>query len=163
MRTRFPIKGATLLIALWALLIGAGCSSASAQISNEEYARMGQRAVATFECSLLAKGVDERNRLFKLGYDQGKTFFDAWADGKIDRTEPLKGNFGSALVIGLGIGIAQSLNLGADFALGFTYATLFEAVGGAVERKAGGSESASEATRQAAREQLFQDKNCHLL
>jgi hypothetical protein len=55
--------------------------------TSEEYAAMGQKLWASFECGALAEYADkteESGRLYKLGYDQGKTLLDALRAGKID-------------------------------------------------------------------------------
>src|SRR5262249_11284411 len=56
--------------------------------SSEEYAAMVQKLWAAFECGALAEYADkpeETGRLYKLGYDQGKTLLDAFRAGKVDQ------------------------------------------------------------------------------
>ena len=56
--------------------------------TSEEYAAMGQKLWDAFECGALAEYVDkpeETARLYKLGYDQGKTLLDAFRAGKVDQ------------------------------------------------------------------------------
>ena len=56
--------------------------------TSEEYAAMGQKLWAAFECGALAEYADkpeESGRLYSLGYDQGKTLLDAFRAGKVDQ------------------------------------------------------------------------------
>ena len=56
--------------------------------TSEEYAAMGQKVWAAFECGALAEYADkpeESGRLYSLGYDQGKTLLDAFRAGKVDQ------------------------------------------------------------------------------
>jgi hypothetical protein len=56
--------------------------------TSEEYAPMGQKLWAAFECGALAEYADkpeESGRLYKMGYDQGKTLLDAFRAGKVDQ------------------------------------------------------------------------------
>ena len=56
--------------------------------TSEEYAAMGQKLWAAFECGALAEYADkpdETARLYKLGYDQGKILLDAFRAGKVDQ------------------------------------------------------------------------------
>ena len=56
--------------------------------TSEEYAAMGQKLWAAFECGALAEYADkpeESRRLYNLGYDQGKTLLDAFRAGKVDQ------------------------------------------------------------------------------
>jgi hypothetical protein len=48
---------------------------------------MGQKLWAAFECGALAEAagkIEESSRLYKMGYDQGKTLLDALRAGKVD-------------------------------------------------------------------------------
>ena len=57
---------------------------------SKELAVMGRIAWSAFECSSLAaqmKDTKEQERLFMLGYDQGKRFIEAAQGGKIDRQD----------------------------------------------------------------------------
>jgi hypothetical protein len=56
--------------------------------TSEEYAAMGQKLWAAFECGALVEYADmpeESRRLYNLGYDQGKTLLDAFRAGKVDQ------------------------------------------------------------------------------
>src|SRR5262249_22045651 len=56
--------------------------------TSEEYAVMGQKLWAAFECGALVEYADkpeESARLYELGYDQGKTLLDAFRAGKVDQ------------------------------------------------------------------------------
>jgi hypothetical protein len=56
--------------------------------TSDEYAAMGQKLWDAFECGALAEYADkpeECGRLYKLGYDQGKTLLDAFRAGKVDQ------------------------------------------------------------------------------
>jgi hypothetical protein len=58
--------------------------------TSAEYAAMGKKAFAAFECAALASGAgdaDEQKRLFTLGYEQGKTFIEAARSGKIEKQD----------------------------------------------------------------------------
>jgi hypothetical protein len=55
--------------------------------TSEEYAAMGQKLWAAFECGALAEHAgrfEESTRLYKMGYDHGKTLLDAFRAGKVD-------------------------------------------------------------------------------
>ncbi|ALO44924.1 hypothetical protein [Pseudohongiella spirulinae] len=59
--------------------------SALSQTSNE-YAQMAKATWSAFECSSLASKArlpDEQERLFRFGYEQGKSFISALLDQKI--------------------------------------------------------------------------------
>jgi hypothetical protein len=48
--------------------------------TSEDYATMGQKMWAAFECGALAEHAgrtEESTRLYKMGYDDGKTLLDA--------------------------------------------------------------------------------------
>ena len=71
---------------LAALMLGLLASTAAQAQTSEEYAVMGARAWHAFECSTLTdktKSPDERQRLFNLGYEQGKAFIEAWQSDKV--------------------------------------------------------------------------------
>ena len=81
--------------------------------TSEQYAAMGQKLWAAFECGALAEyagNTEESTRLYKVGYDQGKTLLDAFRAGKVD--EQARGK--------LPIGVLFMLNGGptVDFILG---------------------------------------------
>jgi hypothetical protein len=55
--------------------------------TSEQYAAMGQKLWAAFECGALAEAagkIEESRRLYKMGYDEGKTLLDALRAGKVD-------------------------------------------------------------------------------
>ncbi|TGP88929.1 MULTISPECIES: hypothetical protein [unclassified Mesorhizobium] len=71
-----------LLVVLCAMLI---CDQSQAQ-STSDLVKLSEKSYAAFECAALASTAnfsDEQARLFKLGYEQGKVFLQAYADGKI--------------------------------------------------------------------------------
>ena len=58
--------------------------------TSAEYALLGRRVWAAFECAALAGiagDADQQKRLFTLGYEQGKTFIEALRSGKIERQD----------------------------------------------------------------------------
>jgi hypothetical protein len=76
---RLSATAALFLAALPTVLLGE---------TSEQYVGMAQKLWAAFECGALAEhaGKTEESRsLYKLGYDEGKTFFDALRSGKIDQ------------------------------------------------------------------------------
>jgi hypothetical protein len=75
------------LSAITALFLAAFPTTLLAQTSDE-YAAMGQKLWDAFECGALAEYADkpeESGRLYKLGYDQGKTLLNAFRAGKVDQ------------------------------------------------------------------------------
>jgi hypothetical protein len=75
-----------MLSAIAAFLLGV-LPTVSLGQTSEEYAAMGQKLWAAFECGALAEYADkpeESGRLYKMGYDEGKTLLDAFRAGKID-------------------------------------------------------------------------------
>jgi hypothetical protein len=73
-----------------ALISGLLASTAAQAQMSEEYAVMGKKAWVAFECSTLVdktKNADERQRLFNLGYTQGKAFVEAWQRGRVERED----------------------------------------------------------------------------
>ena len=70
-------------------LLIAIATESSAQTSHE-YALMGQKLWAAFECSQWASYADDKDeevRLFKLGYGQGQKFVEAAWSNKFDRQD----------------------------------------------------------------------------
>ena len=70
-------------------LLIAIATESSAQTSHE-YALMGQKLWAAFECSQWASYPDDKDeevRLFKLGYGQGQKFVEAAWSNKFDRQD----------------------------------------------------------------------------
>lgn len=58
--------------------------------TSAEYAVMGKKVTAVFECAALAQlagDADEQKRLFTRGYEQGKTFIEALRSGKIEKQD----------------------------------------------------------------------------
>jgi hypothetical protein len=58
--------------------------------TSAEYAGMGKKTIAAFECAALAQlagDADQQKRLFTLGYEQGKTFIEALRSGKIEKQD----------------------------------------------------------------------------
>jgi hypothetical protein len=79
MTARLSVIAALFLAALPTILLGQ---------TSEEYAAMGQKLWAAFECGALAEYAnkpEESRRLYNLGYDQGKTLLDAFRSGKVDQ------------------------------------------------------------------------------
>jgi hypothetical protein len=75
-----------MLSAIAAFLLGV-LPTVSLGQTSEEYVAMGQKLWAAFECGALAEYADkpeESGRLYKMGYDEGKTLLDAFRAGKID-------------------------------------------------------------------------------
>lgn len=63
--------------------------SANAE-SSEQYAIKGKKAWSAFSCSALAEMAgkqDEQERLFLLGYDEGKAFLNALRMNKIEQDD----------------------------------------------------------------------------
>src|SRR5260370_9773489 len=76
-----------MLSAIADFLLG-GLSTVSLGQESEEYSAMGQKLWAAFECGAFAEYADkpeESGRLYKMGYDQGKTLLDAFRAGKVDQ------------------------------------------------------------------------------
>jgi hypothetical protein len=107
------------LVAL-AVVLAVAPLKASAQ-SSKEYAVMGQKLWAAFECAALAtvaEEVDEQRRLFDLGYEQGKIFVQAIRNGKIEEKD-LSGS--------VPVGVLWKLEgPNADFILGRIWESAFE-------------------------------------
>ena len=58
--------------------------------TSQQYALMGKKLWAAFACAAVTDiiGEDaEENRLFKIGYEQGKTFIDAIKSGKVEQKD----------------------------------------------------------------------------
>jgi len=163
------------LVAGWAIAIGMCCSPAIAEMPDE-YSRMGQRAIAAFECSVLAADhKDDQDRLLALGLDEGKKFVEAFendlsnsqtdpATSSADpATEPSINDWKLAFTLGLASGIAKVKKLSPDFALGYTFALLVDEMTKEVDQKAGPPQYRSEASRREARATLFDERNCKFL
>ena len=76
-----------LLIAV--VITGLSVTSAAAQTSKE-YAQMAKRAWSAFECAALAAQIDKKDaheRLFKIGYQLGKSFIEATLAGRVNRSD----------------------------------------------------------------------------
>src|ERR1700730_12311747 len=98
--------------------------------TSEQYALMGQKLWAGFECGALAEHAgkaEESGRLYRLGYDQGQTFLDAFRAGKVD--EQVKGKLPIAVLFLLDGGPTVDFILGRIFesAMQHTTQQLFEA------------------------------------
>jgi hypothetical protein len=98
--------------------------------TSEQYALMGQKLWAGFECGALAEHAgkaEESGRLYRLGYDQGKTLLDAFRAGKVD--EQVKGKLPIAVLFLLDGGPTVDFILGRIFesAMQHTTQQLFEA------------------------------------
>jgi hypothetical protein len=75
-----------LLSAITGLFLAA-LTTVSLGQTSEDYAAMGQKLWASFECGALAEyagKIEESRTLYKMGYDQGTTLLDAFRAGKID-------------------------------------------------------------------------------
>ena len=58
--------------------------------TSQQYALMGKKLWAAFACAAVTDVVGddaEENRLFKIGYEQGKTFLDAIKSGKVEQKD----------------------------------------------------------------------------
>jgi hypothetical protein len=58
--------------------------------TSTQYALMGKKLWAAFACAATADVTGEEaeeNRLFKIGYEQGKTFIDAVQSGKVEQKD----------------------------------------------------------------------------
>jgi len=98
--------------------------------TSEQYALMGQKLWVGFECGALAEHAgkaEESGRLYRLGYDQGKTLLDAFRAGKVD--EQVKGKLPIAVLFLLDGGPTVDFILGRIFesAMQHTTQQLFEA------------------------------------
>jgi hypothetical protein len=98
--------------------------------TSEEYAAMGQKLWAAFECGALAEHAgrfEESTRLYKMGYDHGKTLLDAFRAGKVDKQA--RGKLPSAVLFMLDGGPTVDFILGRIFeaAMQDTSQQLFEA------------------------------------
>jgi hypothetical protein len=121
--------------------------------TSEEYAAMGQKLWAAFECGALAEYADkpeESRRLYNLGYDQGKTLLDAFRAGKVDQQARGK----------LPIPVSSMLDGGptVDFVLG----RIFESAMQDTSRQLFEASNNTE-TRKIIAGQTFAKRNCGLL
>jgi hypothetical protein len=72
------------------LMLCATPDGATLAQTSKEYAMMGMKAWAAFECAALALTSDnakENQRLFTLGYEQGRSFIHALRSGKLQRQD----------------------------------------------------------------------------
>jgi hypothetical protein len=77
----------TALLSAITCLFLAALTTVSLGQTSEDYAAMGQKLWASFECGALAEyagKIEESRTLYKMGYDQGTTLLDAFRAGKID-------------------------------------------------------------------------------
>jgi hypothetical protein len=131
-------------------LLIAIATESSAQTSRE-YALMGQKLWATFECSQWASYADDKDeevRLFKLGYGQGREFVEAAWSNKLNRQD-LSDIAPSEVQNGLD-------GPSVDFVLGRIYEKAYHKVSNLVP-----SDSVSEG--KAFSQQRLREKNCRLL
>jgi hypothetical protein len=133
-------------------LIIAIATESSAQTSHE-YALMGQKLWATFECSQWASYADDKDeevRLFKLGYGQGREFVEAAWSNKLNRQD----------LSDIDIAPSEVQNgldgPSVDFVLGRIYEKAYHKVSNLVP-----SDSVSEG--KAFSQQRLREKNCRLL
>ena len=140
------------LSALAALFVAAFPTILLGQTS-EEYAVMGQKLWAAFECGALAEYADmpeESRRLYNLGYDQGKSLLDAFRAGKVD--QQARSKLPIPVLLMLDAGPTVDFVLGRIFksAMQDTSRQLFEA-------------SNNKETRKIIAGQNFAKRNCRLL
>jgi hypothetical protein len=58
--------------------------------TSQQYALMGKKLWAAFACAAVTDVIGddaEENRLFKIGYEQGKAFLDAVKSGKVEQKD----------------------------------------------------------------------------
>ena len=58
--------------------------------TSAEYAKLGQKIWPAYICAIAAEKMNDKEahaRLFKLAYDSGKTFLEAFIAGKIDKKD----------------------------------------------------------------------------
>jgi len=58
--------------------------------TSQQYALMGKKLWAAFACAAVTDVIGddaEENRLFKMGYEQGRTFLDAIKSGKVEQRD----------------------------------------------------------------------------
>lgn len=58
--------------------------------TSQQYALMGKKLWAAFACAAVTDVIGEEteeNRLFKIGYEQGKAFLDAIKSGKVEQKD----------------------------------------------------------------------------
>jgi hypothetical protein len=106
--------------------------------TSDEYAAMGQKLWDAFECGALAEYADkpeESGRLYKLGYDQGKTLLDAFRAGKIDQQARSKLSIPVLLMLGGGPTVDFILGRIFEAATQGTSQQLFEASNNDATRK----------------------------
>ena len=121
--------------------------------TSEEYAAMGQKLWAAFECGALAEHagrIEESTRLYKMGYDHGKTLLDALRAGKVD--EQASGKLPPAVLFMLDGGPTV------DFILG----RIFEAAMQETSQQVLGATNNKE-TQKIIAGQNFVKRNCGLL
>src|SRR4051794_25755725 len=82
----WPMKRiAVLAVFMWTIALLPTRTSAQ---TSQEYAAKGPRLWAAFECASLAVvtgNAAQNQRLFKLGYEQGKIFLNALQSGKVKK------------------------------------------------------------------------------
>jgi hypothetical protein len=121
--------------------------------TSEEYAAMGQKLWAAFECGALAEYADkpeESRRLYNLGYDQGKTLLDAFRAGEVDHQARSKLPIPVLLMLDGGPTVDFILGRIFESAMQDTSRQLFEA-------------SNNKETRKIIAGQNFAKRNCGLL
>ena len=120
------------------------------------YAKMAKATWSAFECSSLAatlKKSSEQERLFRFGYEQGKTFIAALQAGKIERTD-----LSSNAPIGL-LWLLEGPT--PDFMLGRIYESAQDNALKDVYRT--GENATSEADQQLIASNKFTSANCQLI
>jgi hypothetical protein len=138
---------------LAALVLAALPTDYSPAQTSEQYAVMGRKLWAAFECAALADVIDdaeEKRRLFNIGYEQGKIFLNALQGGKIEKQD----------IERLPMAVSVFLPGGptVDFILGRLFETAFmEATKGVIEART------DRKTQSIIAEQNFAKKNCRLL
>ena len=142
MTARLSATTALFLAAFLTILLGQ---------TSDEYAAMGQKLWDAFECGALADYADkpeESGRLYKLGYDQGKTLLDAFRAGKVDQQARSK----------LPIPVLLMLDGGptVDFILGRIFESAMQDTS---KHFTGGDDK----TQKLIAEQSFTNQNCGLL
>jgi hypothetical protein len=139
-----------------AIALAALSASADAQTS-EEYAQMSKLSWSAFECAALASSAGEteqEQRLFKLGYDRGKTFLDAAFAGKIEQRHLL-------FIVPVGFSLRME-GPTSDFVLGRVWEGATDDALKAVHQDERGEPVSSDLWQMRAQTE-FRRKNCELI
>jgi len=139
-------------------MVGGVWGSTSLAQTSKDYAVMGKKAYAAFECAALAsfaRDEDEQHRLFQLGYDEGKTFLEALRNGKIEAED-----VNSTVPVGITLALEGPT---ADFILGRVWEGAVKNVLDKINRDFSDDHYPSSDEQAGAAKNHFSRENCGLI